>query len=510
MCPRPSPRMLLALAVLAASPAWTQDEPTPLPGFELERLDPNPGLGSLLVGSGETLPIGGLRLMLLGNYQHQPLRLLDEEQQLEIVKNRVVGVLSGSYGVFSWLEVGAQLPVVLWQRGEDPRIGGFTTLAPQGLGTPQVHARLGLLSQRAQQPVDLSMDLVLGIPVGSADALSRDPGLRFLSRVVLGGRMGQVRPSLEAGVLLHPSVPLGASVGAKEIAGPEIRVGLGLSTVTAPLRGELSARASLPSTSPQASVEVMGGLRYQIRPGMELFGMGGPGFGLFPGTPLFRVVAGLTYTMEPPPRLVFIDEIPARQLQLQEAVRQAMRQAEEDARGPRPVSVWELNALSLEDPDKMMPDPRPLEGSTGSSGPPEPYEGEARPFQPSSPERLVLRGTVLFEQGSAKLPDSLPLLDQMAQILQELPESATVLIEGHSDAEGSVAYRRALSMLRAKAVRKYLIYRGVAAKRLQLRGFGADWPASTNTTEEGRRLNRRAELLILTAPPPGATAMPVP
>jgi OOP family OmpA-OmpF porin len=510
MSPRLLPSLALVLALLTAPGARAQEEQaTALPGFELERLEINPGRGSLLLGSGESLPAGGLRLMVLSNYQHQPLVLRDSSGRLEIVRNRVVGLLSGAYGVFSWLEVGAQLPVVLWQRGQDLSEAGFIAPSSQGLGTPLLHARVGLLSQRAEQPVDLAVDLGLGLPLGSTESLGRDPGLRFHGRVVLGGSLGLVRPALEAGVLLRPAVPLGTSEGAGELAGPEIRVGAALATaLRGNLNGELSAQATLPSSSTLASVELLGGVRYQIRPGLELFGMGGPGLGSTPGTPRFRVVIGLAYGKEPPPRLMFIDEMPARQLQLQEAAKQTAS-PEADARGPKPVSVWELNALAIDDPDRVQ-DPRLIESSTSGSGAPEMYEEEQRPYKPSSPERLVLRGTVLFEHGGTKLPDTLPLLDQVALLLQELPDTATVLIEGHSDAEGSTAYKRALSMLRAKAVRKYLVYRGVAASRLQVRGFGSDWPASTNTTEEGRRLNRRVEVIVLTDPPPPSAGASLP
>lgn len=503
MSPRPSPLLALPLALLVASLARAQ-ETTPVPGFELERLDANPGMGSLLVGSGETLPPGGLHLMLLGNYQRLPLSLLeDQDTRLEFVQDRVMGQLSGTYGVFSWLEVGAQLPVVLWQRGADLRNYGFSRLAPQGLGTPQVSARVGLLSQRAQQPVDLSLDVALGVPLGSAEALARDPGLRFLSRATLGGRMGWVRPALDVGVLLHPAVPLGSSVGAPEVAGPEIRVGVALSTITAPLAGELSARATLPSASTKASVEILGGVRYQIRTGMDLFALGGPGVGVTPGTPRFRVVMGLSYTLVPPPRFMFIDETPPRQLQLMET---AKKESAEDSagQGPKPVSVWELNALALADPEKAASqEPSIVQTSSGE-------DEEVKPFQPVSAERLVLRGTVLFENGSARLPDMLPLLDQVSLLLQELPDSATVLIEGHADNEGTATYKRALSMLRAKAVRSYLIERGVSASRLQTRAFGSEWPASTRSTEEGRRLNRRVEVIVLTEPPGMTAGAPLP
>jgi outer membrane protein OmpA-like peptidoglycan-associated protein len=55
-----------------------------------------------------------------------------------------------------------------------------------------------------------------------------------------------------------------------------------------------------------------------------------------------------------------------------------------------------------------------------------------------------------------------------------------------------------LSELRAKAVVDYLISKGVDPDRLSYIGCGSTKPIAPNTTEEGRALNRRVEIKILT------------
>ncbi|MCY1075156.1 OmpA family protein [Archangium lansingense] len=468
----PFHRAALALALLAAPVALAQTETTTdtLPGFELERLEPNPGRGAMLAGGGALMVPGGLRLMVLGNYQRQPLVLLDQDQSLAVVGDKVVGLLSGSYTALSWLELSAQVPVVLWQKGEDLSSAGISAPAAQGLGTPYLQARVGLLSQRERQPVDLALDVGFGLPLGNALALSRDSGLRFLARMAVGGKVGWVRPSLEAGVLLHREIPLGLSEGQGSAASPEIRVGAGLSTESAPLRAELSARATLLST--KAAVEVLGGLHYTLGSGIEVFALGGPGLGSIPGMPRFRVVAGLAYSMEPPPRLVFLED--SSSAQLQNAGQPTVGGNE---RGPQPVRTWDLDTLDFAEPDSQQP------------------------LQGNSTEQFALHGTVLFEDGSAELPKVLPLLDRVALMLQRLPEGATVVIEGHTDAEDDDGTDRLLSLRRAQAVRRYLTARGVSAEQLKIRGFGSKWPAASSRADEARQLNRRAEVYVLTEPP---------
>lgn len=508
------PRTALALALLVSLPCWAQEAPgpEPLPGFDLERLEANPGRGTLLLSSGELMVPGGLRLMVLGNYQMRPLVLLNQEHRLEAVQHRVVGLLSGTYAALSWLEVGAQLPVVLWQDGANLASANLASPASQGLGTPLLRARVGLLSQRAEQPVNLAVDVGLGLPLGSTSALARDAGLRFHSRVVLGGQLGVLRPSLEAGVLLHPSVALGPQ-GQPRVGGPEIQVGAGLSTVGTGLGAELSARAALPAGSTQTSVEVLGGLRFPVSPGLELFVTGGPGVGAMPGTPRLRMVLGLAYTDEPPPRLEFIEDSQPPPLHLA-TQRTEQGPAEQPGAQGRPSNTWEFQALTFTEAEGAPSPPTPPEEEAASLGaqpmPSGPPADSQQPFRPGPRERLVLRGTVLFEHASAELPASLPLLERVALLLQEMPESATVIIEGHTDAEGTYTFNRFLSLRRAQAVWRHLVSRGMPGGRLDVRGFGSNWPVSSNASEEGRRLNRRVEIFVLAEPGLSGVSMELP
>jgi outer membrane protein OmpA-like peptidoglycan-associated protein len=455
-----------------------------LPGFDLERLETNVGRGTLLVGNGELMVPGGLSINLLGHYQHLPLVLSDGVQELQVVRSRATSLLSASYGVLPWLELSAQVPFVLWQAGDDPTDVGLTQLSAQGIGTPMLQARLGLMSRNYRQPVDLAADLGAGLPVGTLTALAGDAGPRFHARLVAGTTVGWFQSSLEAGVLFRPAILLDtAEAEAEQGASAEVRLAAALATTGKGLRGELGLRTTL---SPQVSLELLGGVRFPLLVGLDAFVMGGPGLGGAVGTPRFRVMAGVSFRSEPPPKLSYLDENVDRDFQLTLATPAAPVQDDR----VRPASTWELNSLTRDETESADGTPKET----------------PRPYQPGSQERVVLRGEVPFQSGSTELPGVVPLLDQVALRLSELPKGGTIIIEGHADSEGSETSNMIISLRRAQALRRYLIDQGIPGTRVRIRGFGSDWPVSSKpATEQERQLNRRAEVLVLTETAPTTT-----
>ena len=296
----------LALMMLASG-AWAQS--TRLPGFELERLQLNPDAqGSLVLGTGELLPAGALRLSLAGHYARNPLVMYRNGERLgSVVQDRVMGHLVLAWAPLRWLEVGGQLPVVAYQKGDDLTAQGVGAPASSGLATPYVHVRLGLMSQAREAPLDLALEVGAGLPVGSAAALSRDEVVRLTPRLMLGRRFGGLRAGVDVGVLLRPTVVLGDGSQVQDEVGNELRLGGVLATDGKGLRGELNVLGNVPLSRNPRSMEVLAGLRLPLGQTFEAYALGGPGIGTTPGTPTFRLMLGLALVTGGRPEVAPLD-----------------------------------------------------------------------------------------------------------------------------------------------------------------------------------------------------------
>jgi len=85
-------------------------------------------------------------------------------------------------------------------------------------------------------------------------------------------------------------------------------------------------------------------------------------------------------------------------------------------------------------------------------------------------------------------------LSNIVDVLQKNP-NMYIRIEGHTDNIGSMEYNIDLSQKRARAVKNYLVGKGINESRVSIVGFGYKKPIAPNDTEEGRALNRRAEIV---------------
>lgn len=109
---------------------------------------------------------------------------------------------------------------------------------------------------------------------------------------------------------------------------------------------------------------------------------------------------------------------------------------------------------------------------------------------------LSLSGSVLFRSAKSNLlPSAQVKLNQVAKALMSVRER-NIIVEGHTDSQGSESYNQGLSQRRANSVRNYLVQQGYPGDRIQAQGMGEGSPIANNASPEGRANNRRVEIVI--------------
>lgn len=121
--------------------------------------------------------------------------------------------------------------------------------------------------------------------------------------------------------------------------------------------------------------------------------------------------------------------------------------------------------------------------------------------------RIDDRG-VLFKSGSWELTDAAKAtLGKLAALIEKkMNAQSFVRVDGHTDSDPINKAKGAgildnvhLSVMRAMAVRNFLISKGIAADRVFVAGFGEHWPVASNSNPKGKSQNRRVEVFLGTA-----------
>jgi len=116
---------------------------------------------------------------------------------------------------------------------------------------------------------------------------------------------------------------------------------------------------------------------------------------------------------------------------------------------------------------------------------------------------ITVVGDLLFDSGKAKIrPEAFDLLTKVSTILRDNMAQFNVGIEGHTD---NVPIKQSgwksnweLSTARALSVLHYLANeQGISPERLSAIGYGEYRPLASNETKDGRKQNRRVEIVIL-------------
>jgi outer membrane protein OmpA-like peptidoglycan-associated protein len=128
------------------------------------------------------------------------------------------------------------------------------------------------------------------------------------------------------------------------------------------------------------------------------------------------------------------------------------------------------------------------------------FRGVAVTPGPAGTDPLSVNLYVNFAYDSAELTsDARIILDRLGfALVDDRLKEFSFMIEGHTDAHGSVPYNQTRSEQRARAVQRYLIeHFGIKDARLQARGFGKMRLLDPSRPEDG--VNRRVQVVNLTA-----------
>jgi outer membrane protein OmpA-like peptidoglycan-associated protein len=454
------------IALLAAAPAAAIAQ---IPKFDLERLRLDPAAtASLVQGVGELAPPGTWRLSYVIHGEGRPLAYREDGLLLgngfggstdrveDYVSDRAGIHVLLSWTAASWVEVHAEVPVVGWQIGDDLTAVGVPNPQRTALAAPWLGVRVPLLQRSGPTGLSLAVAVDGTGPIGTKNSVAAPDGFVARPRLEIGQRFEGVVIGLEAGAVYRATK---VNVGPVEL-GHEVVGGLVIAT-TGRTRGELAVRAGMNFDDLGTSTEALLGIRFRMA-AFDAFVMGGPGFGDAPGTPRYRAMFGLGW--------------PAQ-----------------DVRGARGAAPLRTTAA---------PQPPARQGASPSAPAPAPVPVPLPP-PPRVPsrarlesDRIALTEKIEFEAGSARIDQqSFGILGEVAAILEANPR-VSVVVEGHTDSAGPPGKNRELSYDRAESVKRFLVQRGVEARRIDTRGYGETRPVTSNATAAGREANRRVEIRV--------------
>jgi OmpA-OmpF porin, OOP family len=152
--------------------------------------------------------------------------------------------------------------------------------------------------------------------------------------------------------------------------------------------------------------------------------------------------------------------------------------------------TYEIGGKEREEVKEEAPAPEP----EAAPAPAPAVVPEPAPVAPAAKEQgAIIFRNINFDFNKSNIKsESYPILDEVTEYLKANP-NVKMEVQGHTDSKGTAAYNLKLSDRRAAAVKTYLVGKGVAADRLETKGYGLSKPIAPNDTEENRARNRRVE-----------------
>lgn len=456
---------LLALPSTASAGGYSLDIEMVHPHFSAGGL---PGVDAAFSDPSGTVRFGGLM-----QFEKNPLVLLaNGEDQGAIVANRLAMDLGASYDVSRRISLRLVLPTAASFGGEHPDLGGDAV----GLGDAWLGARL-LVADPGPMHIGLRADL--GVPTGTQTSYLGEGKVRFDLGVLADASFGPLDILADVGVNFRGPIPTSEDLNAGSELDTRLAARYRLGDrfgIHAGIAGKGSFN-SLYKGGGGNSAEVLGGVQIIPSPAF-LIDLGvGKGVADGYGSTDFRVFAGLTYSVFPPKA------------------------------APEPIAMHlepeQLKAAAVELPEvDILPEPAPEPPKVQWK------EGELARVEE---KQIVIRDPIQFEEGNANiLAASLPILREVARLMNENGQIGFMVIEGHASNEGSFEYNYDLSNLRARSIWQALIEAGVHPARIGYRGMGEVQPIVAGDTEEAKVANRRVVFSIVRQFQPGDTIPELP
>ena len=517
------------------------------PDFGIERLWLDPAaVNTMVVGTGEIAPEGTARLSLAGHWENSPLVFQEPDYwgngvagnqsggHNNIVGDRATIHIGGAVSLTRNFEASLSIPIIAFQQGTPDKY--VPKLPRAGMGTPALGLRY-VLARQADSGVNVAAAGEVAPGLGADASYGTSKFWSYTPRLEVGHQFSGWVVGGQFGALLRT----GQIYLNNSAIGSEMLWGLTAATTNRPLRFEASVRGNLASRSLEQSAEALVGARYQFCSAFEAFALGGPGFFKEPGTPMWRGVLGIAYTgapaaapvavaAVPPPAPVKVDPCAPGQIHTPDQCpgldddNDGVKNADDAC--PLVAGPAENKGCPDKDTDgdgivdrldkcPDVPGVKEAEGcpavDTDGDGildyldkcPTVPGDAAHEGCPPpkasinAATKKIDILEKVYFDTSKSTIQArSLPLLDEVATVLNAHPEINKVLVEGHTDSLGAAAFNKKLSADRAAAVKAYLVTKGVQAERLDTAGFGPEKPIADNKTAAGRDQNRRVEFTI--------------
>jgi outer membrane protein OmpA-like peptidoglycan-associated protein len=541
----PSRRLLVVSVLVSSLTAGQSLAQTAAPGFALDRFEPSERGSDWFTADsmdfrGHLRPAAGI----VADWARKPLVTYTPEgsERTVLVSDQFIAHAGGALVAWDRVRFALDLPVALYQSGDDAFAAGSFFRAPSGASIGDLRLAVDAVALgRYRDPVNVGGGVQLYVPTGDRDSFTGDGKVRIVPHVLVAGATGMFEYAGQlaiayraqndpfAGSAMGSEIRLGAAAGVrafdgKLVAGPEMWLSTGIEDADA-----FFARRTTP-------FELLFGAHYAFDPDWRVGAGVGPGLTRAFGTPQVRFVVSIEYApafREPPPPPPPPEPVKEAPPPPPDRDNDGIVDAEDacpDVPGVKtddpktngcPPDRDHDGIIDAEDACPDTPGVKTDDPKTNGCPPPPPDRDkdgivDAEDACPDVPgektddpktngcpparieqDEIKISKQVQFKFDSDEiLPESDLILGAVVAILNEHPEITRVRIEGHTDDRGTDAYNMRLSDRRAASVVKWLVKHGVAKQRLTSKGFGRSRPLDKNTSDEARALNRRVELHI--------------